>query len=158
MGREPLCCHSFWERVNLCCGSCKRRIGVERKGSHPKGASRGRKDYRVADHQKEARRAGKCLPCRKLAGFAYKLQRRPRGPPGSPQLPRGSGHQLILLVDGWCAQHDLERPPRSLCVKSAAARLRLPGRRDVGEPRRLGFCPCSLEGRPCAGHDLRPLL
>lgn len=46
VGREPLCCRSSWERVNLCCGSCKRRIGVERKGkgSPPKGAYRGRKE------------------------------------------------------------------------------------------------------------------
>lgn len=63
------------------------------------------------------------------------------GTPGSPQLPRGAGHQLVLLVEGLCAQHDLEQTPQSLCVKSAAAQLHLPRRGALRGAAETGFLP-----------------
>lgn len=125
VGREPLCCRSSWERINLCCGSCKRRIGVERKGrgSHPKGAYRGRKEEtteQLITKRKLGELANVC-PAESWLG-SLQTAAASEGSARQPQLPRGSGHQLILLAEGWCAQHDLERPPRSLCVKSASAR------------------------------------
>lgn len=156
VGRVPWFCHSSWVRINLCCGFCKRRIGVERKGkgSRQKGEYRGRKrrDYRAADNQKETRRAGKCLHCRKLAVIEYKPQWRPRGYARQPPAPTGRWTPACFARGGLVCSARLGADPTvPLCEVSGGTTASAPSRRAAGSSWDWVSTPAPWLGAPVQG-------
>lgn len=152
VGRVPWFCHFSWVRISLCCGFCKRRIGVERKGK----GSRQKGEYRAADNQKETRRAGKCLHCRKLAVFEYKLQRRPRGYARQPPAPTGRWTPACFARGGLVCSARLGAAPTDPLCEVSGGRTASASGRAAGSSGDWVSAPAPWLGAPVQGTTSDP--